>query len=88
MNTPAAILKGKVICADASDAVKDFVMGVKAVKGTGTPKVSYTLHTDVTAYVAERYPFTTNLDPELNLVNDVVIDSSALPVDVGVTVTV
>jgi hypothetical protein len=61
---------------------------VSAVKGTDTPREVYTLHTDVTAYVAERYPLTTSFDPALNRVNELVIDSSALPEKVGLTITV
>ena len=54
VKTPAAMLKGKVICEDASAATKEFVFEVKVEKGTDTPNESYTLHTAVTAYVAER----------------------------------
>ena len=88
VSAPASILRGKVIVDAASVIEKEFVLDVKDAKDTGTPKELSTLHTAVTGYVADREPRTATLEPALNRVNELVMDSCALPEAIGLTETV
>lgn len=75
-NVPPAVLSGKAVTSPERE--KSLDGGVSDLKGTDTPSVECTVHTDVTACGALILPMTINFAPGLNFRTMLVVESCTL----------